>query len=107
MVDAIPLAQMLASVTEELHKAQAAAQAKGEAMMQFAECELEFAIAAADEGKAGVKLYVINLSAGVKRTETNTIRVKFKSIPGHAVQVPQVSEGAPGPELKKQDATPR
>ncbi len=85
----IPLADLLANVAEELLKAQKTAQARGEAVMQFEECEVEFAIKAEVDGKAGVKLYVVNIGGGVKRTEANTIRVKFKSIDANPLQASQ------------------
>jgi hypothetical protein len=102
MAERISLADVLANITEELHKAQDAAKARGFATMQFEECELEFAIEAEHKGEAGIKVWVVDLGGGVKRTESNTIRLKFKTIPAKTVQVPQVSVDAPGPELKKQ-----
>lgn len=98
-----PLAEVLTNVAEELLKAQKTANERGVAVMQFEECEVEFAVEFSVEGSGGVNIYVLDLSGGGSRTETNTIRVKFNSIPNKVIQAPQVADlDEAGPPLEKQ-----
>jgi hypothetical protein len=93
----VPLSEVLAEVAEELFKADQLAKERGFAAMQFDECELEFAVRTEYAGKAGVKLYVVNLGAGGKRAETNIVRVKFTSVPDRPpLQAGQQIEGDGG-----------
>jgi hypothetical protein len=97
----ILLSDLIDTVTGELLKAQNNALKRGVSTMLFEECEFEFGIEAEKEAGGGVSVWVIDVSAGVKKTETNTIRVKFKANPEHHIQAPIQQEGS-GPALKKQ-----
>ena len=83
----IPLAALLEYITSQLrqvHENAKAAQARGdhEPIMKFDECELEFAIEAEYKGEAGLHVWVVKAGAGVKRSEANTIKIKYTSLPG-------------------------
>lgn len=56
MADTIPLSDALRQITDELLQADAYAKQRGTAVMQFQECEVEFAVELAKEGEAGVKI---------------------------------------------------
>ena len=98
----IKLSEVLGTIAEELIKANESAEERHRPVMQFEECEVELALAAEQEAKGGINIWAVDLSAGAKRTETNTIRVKFGKIPGQpAVQAPVVDKGV-GPEIRRQ-----
>lgn len=101
MAERIPLSEVVAKVAEELIQAQAKAKARGTAVMQFDECELEFAVEAEREGKAGVNVWALELGGSKKRTESNIVRVKFKSLPDQPLQAAQETS-ADGPPIKRQ-----
>lgn len=48
--------------------------------MRFQECELEFAIEAEGSAGGGIQVYVLKLEGGLKRTETNTIKIKYTAL---------------------------
>jgi Trypsin-co-occurring domain 2 len=97
----IPLADLLSHITDQLVLADTAARARGKATMQFEECELEFAVKIEGDAKAGIKVWVLELGGGVKKSDSNTIRVKFKSIPGQPIQAAHTATTAPGPSLER------
>lgn len=45
--------------------------------MRFQECEIELAIEAEKEGEAGLKVWAMKLGGSLKKTESNTIKVKY------------------------------
>jgi len=96
------LSEVLAHISEELVTADESARARGKAAMQFEECEVEFAVKLEGGVKAGIKVWVLELGANAKRSDTNTIRVKFKSLPNRPLQAPHVDTSAPGPELTRE-----
>ena len=100
----LPLSDLIDSVTNELQKAKAKAEKRAEATMLFDECEFEFGIEAEKSADGGVNVWVIELGGGIKKTETNTIRIKFKGNPDNPIQAPAEIEGT-GPELSKQTGT--
>ena len=102
MADEFPLSDVLANITNELLKADENARARGKATMQFEECEVEFAVKFEGGAKAGIKVWVLELGGGVKRSDANTIRVKFKSLPGKTLQAPHLDTTSPGPELTRE-----
>lgn len=97
----IPLSELIGSVTGELQNAQLNAIDRGSSLMVFEECEFEFGIEAEKNADGGVNVWVLDISGGIKKTESNTIRIKFKANPANPVQAPSIAEGA-GPALKKQ-----
>ncbi|WP_323003213.1 trypco2 family protein [Denitromonas sp.] len=102
MADQFPLADVLSQVASELLKADAMAKARGAAVMQFEHCEVEFAVSAEKGGDAGVKLWVVNAKGSAKSSQTNRIRVRFKSPDGGtAIQAPHLVEDAPAPKRQK------
>ncbi|MBV8771177.1 MAG: hypothetical protein JO166_02435 [Deltaproteobacteria bacterium] len=98
MANKIPLSDVLQNITEELAKADKAARERGSAVMQFTDCELDFAIEAERQGNAGVKLWVLDVGGEVKRSESNTIKLKFSSLSNNPIQAIAVTrEPAPKP----------
>lgn len=45
--------------------------------MRFEECELEFAIETEQEASGAIKFWVLELGGGVKRNESNIVRMKY------------------------------
>jgi hypothetical protein len=81
----IPLAELVGAVTGQLREAQENARKRGFAAMIFDECEFEFGIEAEADEHGGFHVWVIELGGGVKRTETNSIRITFKSNPEYPI----------------------
>jgi Trypsin-co-occurring domain 2 len=97
--DRIPLAGLLGFISSELRAAHESAMRDGRPTMRFQECELEFAIEAEGKTGGGVQVYVLKLEGGVKRTETNTIKIKYVALDGsdpaqHTVAPLQAPKGA-------------
>jgi hypothetical protein len=93
----VPLAGLIDEVASQLLAAEQQAAKRDKPVMQFTECELEMAIAIEDEGQAGVKVWVFELSGGRTKTNSNTIRVKFQRYGEGGIYATE-EEGA-GPEL--------
>ncbi|MEX2567486.1 MAG: trypco2 family protein [Cyclobacteriaceae bacterium] len=98
----IQLSEMLDHISSELLIAQKKADERGQSTMQFSECEIEFAVETTKEASGGIKVWISELKAGAKKTDSNTIRIKFGSIPGYSIQAAQKQKKSTGPELKKQ-----
>jgi hypothetical protein len=96
----LPLSELILAVTSELHKAEMQArEAYGDdEVMEFDECELDLAVEVEMDAKAEVKVYVFKLGGGAKKTDKNSIKVKFKKIKGRSMTFPMQQEG-PGPKL--------
>jgi hypothetical protein len=100
--DRIPLADLLAHISDELFAADAAAKKRGKAAMQFKECELEFAVSAEVKADADIKVWVINLGAGAKNTHSNKMKIKFERNPQSAIQAAHKTGTDVGPTLTRQ-----
>jgi hypothetical protein len=102
----VELADVLEHIAEGLIDANRRAAERGRATMEFEECEVELALSYTSGGEAGLKIWVLNAGGEMKRTESNTLRLKFKAIPGKGgLQAGQTLPG-PGPELQTQ-STPK
>jgi Trypsin-co-occurring domain 2 len=84
----IPLAEVLNYVSAELWQAHTAATERGNALMQFHECELEFALDVEVNAEGGFHVWVMKLGGGAKRTESNTIKIKYTALEGNRVVAP-------------------
>jgi hypothetical protein len=82
----IKLSEMLEGVATELIKAQQNAQQRGQAVMQFSECQIDCAVTLELEGKAGVTIKVLELGGTIKKTDQNTITVKFSALPDKPIR---------------------
>jgi copper(I)-binding protein len=103
MAEKIALSDILAQIADELTLAEENARRRGFAVMQFQECEIEFAVQAEKQAGGGIKVWFINLGGGVKRSDENTIRLKFTNISNMPMQAPQTSQDAEeGPALERQ-----
>lgn len=80
MAERIELSELLKHISDQLVDAHEHAQKRGRAVMQFKECEIEFAIEVKKEATGTFKVWVMSLGGGIKKTESNTIKVKFASI---------------------------
>jgi hypothetical protein len=105
MANRIPLSEILGNIAQELLEAQANAKSRGVAVMQFSECEAEFAIRAEYEGGGKIKVYVAELGGDVKKSESNTVRIKFTAIPDTAV-VAKATVPGPAPKATRQVQPP-
>jgi hypothetical protein len=86
MAEQIRLADLLQSIGSELMQANERAIQRGKTMMLFKECELEFAVDLEKGGSGGFTIWVIKLEGGVKKTEHNTIRLKFDANPAEPIR---------------------
>ncbi|HEU0021281.1 MAG TPA: trypco2 family protein [Dehalococcoidia bacterium] len=75
----IPLAELIEEVTSQLRSAARKAENK-EHVMQFAECEIEVGFEAERNTDGKLDLKVFSLGHSRKKSESNTIKVKFVSI---------------------------
>ena len=91
MSQRIEFSKVIEHITEELKKAKQAS--PEDAVMQFEECEVEFAIELEKSGKSGINIWVVELGGGINKTETNTVRIKFKSIPENRFRFIDRSKG--------------
>lgn len=99
MTERIPLSEMISQVTAEIRKAHERATAGNDAVMQFEECEFEFAVEAEKSAEGGLHVWVLNLGGGGKKTDSNTVRIKYTKLDGvPPMQAVQGAEG-PGPEI--------
>ena len=98
----IELADVLDEIRNELTRAdERARQSPGGGVMVFEDCEIEFAVTLERKGDAGLKLYVINLGLGAKHSDSNKVKIKFKALPGRAMQAESHIEGE-GPAIPRQ-----
>jgi hypothetical protein len=98
----IKLSEMLDQISLELLEAQKKAVERGQPTMQFSECEIEFAVETAKEAGGGIKVWIAELKAGAKKTDSNTVRIKFGNIPDSPIQAAHMQSTSSGPELNKQ-----
>ncbi len=99
-MDKLPLAKLIELVGNELRRAEEEAKDRGDHIMQFEECELEMGIEVESEAQGEAGVWVVKLGGGVKKTDVNTIRVKFKRLPDRIMAFPAEGEGV-GPILGK------
>lgn len=101
--DKIALADMLAQVAKEIRAAHEAASAGEDPVMKFQECELEFAVEIENKGEGGVNIWCLKLGGGRKKTESNTVKVKYSSVGTFVAQIqaPQGARTAPKRTGKK------
>ena len=76
----IQLSKLLDYIGTQIRDAHQKATEADKAVMKFQECELELAIEAEDQGEAGLKVWVLQLGGSSKRTESNTIKVKYTAL---------------------------
>lgn len=98
-MDKIPLSKLINLVTSELRKAEKEAQANEKHIMQFEECELEMAIEVETSGKGEVGVWVFKLGGGRTKTDSNTIKVKFKRLQDVQLVYPSTITSNQGPPL--------
>lgn len=103
MADKFALSDVLEMLGRELRKANDRARAQGSGVMEFEECEVEFAVEVEKSGNAGIQIHFLSLGGGMKKSEHNTVRVKFKALEGLIAKVGN-TRGA-GPALQRK--TPR
>lgn len=102
MSEKIQLSEMLDHISLELLEAQKKSDKRGQATMQFSECEIEFAVETTKEVGGGIKVWVSELKAGAKKMDSNTVRIKFGGIPDTPIQAMQNQADSPAPSNKKQ-----
>ncbi|HET6387134.1 MAG TPA: trypco2 family protein [Armatimonadota bacterium] len=80
--DRAELAELVEFVSRELRKVdEKLLQSGKDPVMRFLECEIDCAIDVEVKGEGGLHVWVVNLGAGAKRSETNTIKVKYSALP--------------------------
>jgi hypothetical protein len=90
---------MLETVKEQIMTAHINAVSQNLGIMQFDECEFEFAIETEQNGSAKMTVYALEISGGSKQTDSNKVRIKYKALPNIPLQAPALQQGsAPKPE---------
>jgi hypothetical protein len=82
-IQKFPLAETLLRISAEIEKANRMAIQRGE-VMQFEECEIEFGFEIEKEGNTGLDIKIFNFGGSIKKSDTNTVKIKYKSIKGSA-----------------------
>jgi hypothetical protein len=80
IVKKMELSRVLEMVRAELIKANDAAFASKDPIMVFDECELEFAVSLEEELNVGFKVYFVQLGGKQKKSDTNTVTIKYKAL---------------------------
>jgi hypothetical protein len=94
----VALADLIDYVADQLAQAETRASARSERVMQFETAVLELAVSIETGGKGGLKVWVLELGGGRTKTDSNTITVTLKALPGGGVTFPAEGEGS-GPKL--------
>lgn len=82
-------------ITEAATQLRDAANAAGEdPVMSFQECELEMAVSVEHEGGGGIRIHVVELGGSRRKTNSNTVRVRFTNLPERPIVL---SVAAPQP----------
>lgn len=106
MAAKIELADLIDRVTDELATAHQRSRTRPrEPVLQLSECEIEVAAAVEKDGSGKVSIKVLELSGGLKRTDTSTVRLTFT--PTGLMQFEQRSgdaDSSPGPVLGRRTA---
>lgn len=92
---AMPLADLIKQVTDELIEAEEHAQSRGRFVMELQECMLELALSVQADARGGLRVWVIEVGAGASRAVTNTVRVTFVPRRGE-LPIATVRGDAPG-----------
>jgi len=103
MSEKIEIAELLDHITNQIATAHNTAVDRGFSTMEFKECELEFAVETSKEADGGIRVWLLNLGGKAKKSNSNTIRLKYGKIDGAiSIQAPQGTHEEEGPELEKQ-----
>jgi hypothetical protein len=102
MNNKITVSEMLAEISSELNKAHKSAAEQGIATMQFEGCEIELAVKADKDISGHLKVWLLDIGAGAKKTESNTIKLKFSRINSNLIQAPAKIDG-PIHKIKRQN----
>ena len=103
MITEIPLSEVLEEISAELKKAAENANSSGSATMQFEECEIEFAVKVEKDAKGGLKVWMLNLGGSIKKSDSNTIKIKFKKIEENPIQASSEVDGSAAPKITRQN----
>jgi hypothetical protein len=95
----VPLAELLGVIADELIQAKQNAIQRGQPVMIFQECELEFSVETEKSTEGEIKIWVVNLGGNLQKTNTNTIRLKFNKFDDSFIGN---IGGVIGPDLKRQ-----
>ncbi|MBV9328334.1 MAG: hypothetical protein JO352_31850 [Chloroflexi bacterium] len=74
------LQDLLSEVTTDLREAEQKAD-NSRAIMKFSECELDMAVDWEVSAEGKTTIWVVEAKGGLKRSESNTIKVKFQALP--------------------------
>lgn len=102
MTTRIPIADLVKHVRSELlaiHRG-----ANGDGLLALTECEFEFALEAEREAGGGIKVWLLDLKGGGKKTESNTVRIKYGAAPGQSVVMAALDKATVAPAPKRQAA---
>ncbi len=96
-MDKIPLSDLIELVTSELLKAEQQAKRRANPIMEFQECELEMAIEVETGASGEANVWVFKVGGSAKKTDSNTIRIKFSKT--RSIAFVANADDSPGPEL--------
>jgi hypothetical protein len=104
----IPLAEVLGMIRDQLNEANDAALRSERPVMIFDECEVEFAVDVEYDAALKAKvLTFISLGGGAKKSDSNTVKVKFKAFDNKGTLAAGFDVTKPGPPPGKRVTPPR
>lgn len=83
----IGLADLIVTTAQEIRKARDQAAQKGDPVLSLEGCELELKVTLSAEANAGVKVWLLDLSAKGSAERASTITLKFGPAPGGKAEV--------------------
>ena len=90
---------MLEAAKEQILAAHVNAVSQESGIMQFDECEFEFAIETEQNTSGKATVWALEISGGGKQTDSNKVRIKYKALSNVGLQAPALQQGsAPKPE---------
>jgi hypothetical protein len=83
----IGLADLIVTTAQEIRKARDASAEKGDPVLSLEGCELELKVSVSAEANAGIKVWLLDLSAKGSAERASTITLKFGPAPGGKPEV--------------------
>ena len=91
MAKGIELADLVDYVASQLAEAEARASKRASRIIALQECQLEMAVTVKREGKAGIRVYVLELGGGGSAEQLHRISAKFRPAGEHVFETEEDS----------------
>ncbi|WP_290497054.1 trypco2 family protein [Hyphomonas sp. UBA4494] len=88
MADGIEISEIITSLTQGIRHAAATSKKSGfDPIIQLSNCEIELAVTAKAEGKAGLKFWLLDAGTSVAGEKVSKIILRFEPTSSKAVQL--------------------